>query len=132
MKWLPWGCWRSRLRIGGIAQLVRACVLYTQCPWFESKYPHQILNESAFCRFFSSKFLLSTLQVLGCYFVPFLHKKWGKKYRFTPINSSVNTLNYFFLLHSVSYFLRSSIARSTFLARSGSSKPKNWRFLASF
>ena len=23
----------------GIAQLVRACVLYTQCPWFESKYP---------------------------------------------------------------------------------------------
>ena len=25
---------------GGIAQLVRACVLYTLCPWFESKYPH--------------------------------------------------------------------------------------------
>ena len=21
--------------------MVRACVLYTQCPWFESKYPHQ-------------------------------------------------------------------------------------------
>ena len=27
----------------GIAQLVRACVLYTQCPWFESKYPDHFL-----------------------------------------------------------------------------------------
>ena len=32
--------------VRGIAQLVRACVLYTQCPWFESKYPDQA-NERA-------------------------------------------------------------------------------------
>ena len=45
-------------------------------------------------RFFSDKFLLSTLQILECYFTSFLHEKWGKKNcRFTPINLSVNALN---------------------------------------
>ncbi len=44
-------------------------------------------------RFFSSNFLLSTLQVLGYYFVTILHKKMHPKTHFTPIKSSVNTLS---------------------------------------
>ena len=44
-------------------------------------------------RFFSSKFLLSTLQVLGYYFAPILHEKCARKHIFTPIKPSVNTLN---------------------------------------
>ncbi len=27
---------------GGVAQLVRACVLYTQSPWFESTHPYHL------------------------------------------------------------------------------------------
>lgn len=37
---------------GGVAQLVRACVLYTQRPWFESRHPyHETTNDrrSFFC-----------------------------------------------------------------------------------
>lgn len=26
---------------GGVAQLARACVLYTQSPWFEPTHPYQ-------------------------------------------------------------------------------------------
>ncbi len=46
-----------------------------------------------FGRFFRGKFLLSTLRILGCYFMPILHEKWGKNCNFTPVKSSVNTLN---------------------------------------
>ena len=45
-----------------------------------------------FGRFFSSKSLFITFEVLGCYFVSILHEKCARKHIFTPVNSSVNTL----------------------------------------
>ena len=55
--------------------------------------PTRLYKTRHFGRFFSGKFLLSTLQILGCYLAPILHEKWDKRCIFTPIKSSVNTLN---------------------------------------
>ena len=54
--------------------------------------PTKFYKTRHFRRFFGSKFLLSALQVLGCYFATILHKKCVRKRIFTTIESSVNTL----------------------------------------
>ena len=78
---------------GSVAQLVEQrpeepCVAGSSPAGTTRRYMKRL-----FGRFFSGKRLLSTLQVLGCYFAPILHEKCARKHIFTPIKSSVNTLN---------------------------------------
>ena len=80
-------------RYGGIAQWLEQSAHNRLVPGSSPGAPTRFCMNRHFSRFFGGKFLLRTLRVLGCYFMLFLQEKWGKNCRFTPVNSSVNTLN---------------------------------------
>ncbi len=55
--------------------------------------PTRFYTSRHFRRFFSSKYPLSTLQVLGCYFMLFLQEKMRQKTTVLPLEIPINTLN---------------------------------------
>ena len=86
--------WYNKIiqQFGSVAQLVEQrpeepCVTGSSPVGATRLYPTR-----HFSRFFSSDFLLSTLQILGCYFVPILQHKSAKNVSFASVEMSVNTL----------------------------------------